>query len=49
MQKFIRNWQRVTISVEHNWSPGSDELSVIEAPEGKLLTYFDVSCDASVA
>lgn len=27
----------------HTMSPNSDELSIVEAPEGKLLTYFDVS------
>lgn len=32
----------------HTFAPGADELSVVEAPEGKLLTYFDVNCDASL-
>lgn len=27
----------------HTFAPGSDEYSIVEAPEGKLLTYFDVS------
>ena len=31
----------------HTFSPNSDEYSPCEAPEGKLITYFDVECDAS--
>ena len=27
----------------HTFSPGSDEYTPCEAPEGKLITYFDVS------
>ena len=43
VQQWADNWWRVTTFIERKWSPGSDELAVIEVPEGKLLTYFDVS------